>query len=143
MARAFTLFAFVLFFLAQSINAAPAQAGELKARVDHDATALLFPPNNAVRSCGGIYTGSEYFIAISSELADSVSDKYCGRWIELQNTENGKTASFIVADQNPSERSKYDLDLSQNAFNKLRSDSQDASFPVEWNFHPAGWTPSN
>lgn len=96
--------------------------------------ATYFYQGGAAGACGNYHSDSDYIIAIDSawwpDMGSSVS-QYCGRWITVQNTNNGKTVTAQVADVCPSCVNGNSLDLSVGAFTAIAS-TGDGMVPINW-----------
>ena len=60
--------------------------------------------------------------------------KYCGKYVTIKNTDNGKEIVAMVADVCPTCDTNNSLDLSTGAFNAIAAES-DGEVPIEWWFN--------
>ncbi|OJA19622.1 hypothetical protein AZE42_03872, partial [Rhizopogon vesiculosus] len=81
-------------------------------------------------ACGYNDTDSDPIVAISAEIYGSGG--YCNQWVEITNTDNGKTASGQVRDKCPSCDSGS-LDMSFSLFEQL-STLDTGRIPISWYF---------
>lgn len=84
-------------------------------------------------ACGNYNADSTPLVALDWRLygASWPPSQYCGRSLTIKNLDNGKTVKAIVADMCPSCESKYSLDLSTGAFDKI-GDRDTGVLPIEW-----------
>ncbi|GAA6057914.1 hypothetical protein JCM3770_002202 [Rhodotorula araucariae] len=87
-----------------------------------------FTQNGVAGSCGRKNSDSTLLVAMNTPQVSG--GKYCGRYVTVTNTANGKSVRALVADECPSCR-YGELDLSTAAFKALAS--LDAGvIPIKW-----------
>ncbi|WVW80146.1 hypothetical protein I302_102121 [Kwoniella bestiolae CBS 10118] len=96
--------------------------------------ATFFYQGGNAGACGTVHSDSDKVIAIDSNgyWSDfSQPSQYCGKYITITNTNNGKTVTAMVADVCPTCVSDNSLDLSVGAFTEIASED-DGSVPITW-----------
>lgn len=87
-------------------------------------------------ACGIVHSDSELGIAIDGNgwwQNYGVTSEHCGKYINIRNTNNGKTVTAQVWDVCPTCVNDNSLDLSVGAFQAIASES-DGMVPIEWSF---------
>jgi len=99
--------------------------------------ATYFYQNGNAGACGTVHSENDKVVAIDSNgywgSDFSQGSSYCGRWVNIKNTNNGKTVTAMVADVCPTCNNGNSLDLSVGAFTAIASES-DGMVPIEWSF---------
>ncbi|KAJ9109264.1 hypothetical protein QFC21_000593 [Naganishia friedmannii] len=89
-------------------------------------------------ACGWYKSDSDKIIAINGNgfwQNTGSASSYCGKWITITNTNNGRTTTAMVADVCPScTDSNNSLDLSVGAFQDIAS-LDDGQVPITWTFN--------
>ncbi|WWC60313.1 uncharacterized protein I303_102883 [Kwoniella dejecticola CBS 10117] len=96
--------------------------------------ATYFYQGGNAGACGTVHSDSDKVIAIDTNgwwQDTSSASPYCGKYITLTNTNNGKSVTAMVADACPSCVSDNSLDLSVGAFTAIASES-DGQVPITW-----------
>lgn len=98
--------------------------------------ATYFTQDGRAGECGQSHSDSDKVIAIAtngwwSDYEYSSSSPYCGKYITLTNTNNGKSVTAMVADACPSCEAKNSLDLSLGAFAEIATEV-DGMVPITW-----------
>lgn len=87
-------------------------------------------------ACGVVHSDSDKIVAIDGNgywQNFGVQSEYCGRWVNIKNTQNGKTVTAMVADVCPTCVSDNSLDLSVGAFTAI-ADEWEGSVPITWSW---------
>ncbi|KDE05448.1 hypothetical protein MVLG_04138 [Microbotryum lychnidis-dioicae p1A1 Lamole] len=84
-------------------------------------------------ACGIYNKDSTPLVALDYRLYGDTDaqSKYCGKYLHITNTANGKSVVAIVADACPTCASKYSLDLSTGAYDKI-GDRDTGILPISW-----------
>jgi rare lipoprotein A (peptidoglycan hydrolase) len=89
-------------------------------------------------ACGQYHSDSDRIVAIDSNgywgNNFGSGSSYCGRWVTITNTNNGRTTTAMIADVCPTCVSDNSLDLSVAAFTDIASES-DGMVPISWHFN--------
>ncbi|WRT65704.1 uncharacterized protein IL334_002650 [Kwoniella shivajii] len=96
--------------------------------------ATYFYQGGNAGACGTVHSDSDKVIAIDTNgwwQDTSSASPYCGKYITITNTNNGKSVTAMVADACPSCVSDNSLDLSEGAFSEIASLS-DGQVPITW-----------
>ncbi|WWC87897.1 uncharacterized protein L201_002796 [Kwoniella dendrophila CBS 6074] len=96
--------------------------------------ATYFYQGGNAGACGTVHSDSDKVIAIDTNgwwQDTSSASPYCGKWITITNTNNGKTVNAMVADACPTCVSDNSLDLSVGAFTAI-ADESDGQVPITW-----------
>ncbi|GAA5885069.1 hypothetical protein JCM16303_006389 [Sporobolomyces ruberrimus] len=92
--------------------------------------ATFYSQGGSAGSCGSVAGDYDMVVAMSSSFGGY--NQYCGRTVNIRNTQNGKTISARVADTCPG-CGYGSLDLSMGAFGALGSYDQGV-LPISWSF---------
>lgn len=100
--------------------------------------ATYFYQGGNAGACGQVHSDSDKVIAIDSngywsDFGSGQASDLCGKWINIKNTNNGKTVTAMVADVCPTCNNANSLDLSVGAFTAIASES-DGMVPISWSF---------
>lgn len=98
--------------------------------------ATFFYQNGNAGACGEYNSDDSHIVAIDGNgwwQDFSQASDLCGRWVNIKNTNNGKTVSAKIADVCPTCVSDNSLDLSVGAFTAIAAESE-GSVPIEWSF---------
>lgn len=98
--------------------------------------ATYFYQNGNAGACGQYHSDSDKVVAIDGNgwwQTYGVQSDLCGRWVNIKNTNNGKTVTAMIADVCPTCVSDNSLDLSFGAFTAIASEG-DGMVPIEWSF---------
>ncbi|KAK1927541.1 RlpA-like double-psi beta-barrel-protein domain-containing protein-containing protein [Papiliotrema laurentii] len=114
----------------------PAQTNAPSGDVKTGGFATFFYQGGNAGACGTVHSDWDKVIAIDSngywsDYASNSNSPNCGRWINIKNTNNGKTVTAMVADVCPTCVSDNSLDLSLGAFTAI-ADEADGSVPITW-----------
>ncbi|OCF43366.1 hypothetical protein I317_02805 [Kwoniella heveanensis CBS 569] len=96
--------------------------------------ATYFYQGGNAGACGTVHSDSDKVIAIDSNgwwQDFSQPSQYCGKYITITNSNNGKTVTAMVADVCPTCVSDNSLDLSVGAFTAIAEESE-GSVPITW-----------
>ncbi|SCV73832.1 BQ2448_6262 [Microbotryum intermedium] len=109
----------------------------------HTGQATFFYQDSA-GACGNWNADSVPLVALKASLYGDTGkvSKYCGRYVHITNTANGKSVVAIVADACPGCATYYSLDLSTGAFDQI-GDEITGVLPISWYFLPIGYSPSS
>lgn len=89
-----------------------------------------YSQNGNAGACGQYHSDSFKVVAIDSAIYGG--GKYCGKTIEITNTDNGKTTTALVGDECPTCDSSKSVDLSQATFQALESDLGVGEINISW-----------
>jgi len=96
-------------------------------QVHTDGKATFFYQQGQAGECGQVRSDSEMLIAIDKswwpDYETNSESSLCGKWIEVTNTENGKSVEAEVVDVCPTCVSDNSLDLSTGAFDQIASEN--------------------
>lgn len=98
--------------------------------------ATFFYQNGNPGACGQYHSDNDKIVAIDGNgyWSDfSQASSHCGKWVNIKNTQNGKTVTAMVADVCPTCVSDNSLDLSVGAFNAIAAEWE-GSVPIEWSW---------
>ena len=97
--------------------------------------ATFFYQNGNAGACGNYNSDSTPLVAIDIAWWPNTGEEsnLCGRYVNIQNTDNGKTVTAVIADVCPTCDTGNSLDLSTGAFNQIASES-DGEVPISWSF---------
>jgi hypothetical protein len=98
--------------------------------------ATYFYQNGVAGACGVSNPDSLPLVAITAEYYGGDSGRAsdnCGRYVNIKNTNNGKTVTAVVADLCPTCVNGNSLDLSVGAFTSIASEA-DGMVPVTWSW---------
>ncbi|WVQ79098.1 hypothetical protein IAT38_001192 [Cryptococcus sp. DSM 104549] len=100
--------------------------------------ATFYSQGGVAGECGTVHSDDDYVIAIDSngwwqDYESNDSSPYCGKYITLTNTNNGKSVRAVVADVCPTCETKNSLDLSKGAFDQIAT-REDGMVPITWYF---------
>jgi expansin (peptidoglycan-binding protein) len=105
------------------------------------ALATYYEQNGNAGACGEYNSDSAMIIAINGASSDSYwtdysqKSPYCGRWVTIENTDNGKTVVAKVADVCPTCTGNGEsIDLSVGAFQAIGTLDQ-GLLPIRWHFN--------
>ncbi|SGY18826.1 BQ5605_C014g07483 [Microbotryum silenes-dioicae] len=109
----------------------------------HTGQATFFYQDSA-GACGNWNADSVPLVALKASLYGDTGkvSKYCGRYVSITNTDNGKSVVAIVADACPGCATYYSLDLSTGAFDQI-GDKVTGVLPISWYFLAVGYSPSS
>ncbi|WVR03802.1 hypothetical protein IAU60_000798 [Kwoniella sp. DSM 27419] len=95
--------------------------------------ATFFYQGGNAGACGTVHSDNDKVIAIDQAWWPDFSQpsQYCGKWITITNSNNGKSVTAQVADVCPTCVSDNSLDLSVGAFTAIASESE-GSVPITW-----------
>ncbi|WWC96959.1 hypothetical protein V866_003836 [Kwoniella sp. B9012] len=96
--------------------------------------ATYFYQGGNAGACGTVHSDSDKVIAIDTNgwwQDTSSASPYCGKYITITNTNNGKSVTAMVADACPTCVSDNSLDLSVGAFTAI-ADESDGQVPITW-----------
>ncbi|KAK4689890.1 hypothetical protein P7C73_g171, partial [Tremellales sp. Uapishka_1] len=98
--------------------------------------ATFFYQGGNAGACGTVHSDSDKIIAIDaagwwSDYESNDSSAYCGKYITITNTDNGKTVTAMVADVCPTCDTNNSLDLSVGAFTAI-ADESSGEVPITW-----------
>ncbi|KAI9001246.1 RlpA-like double-psi beta-barrel-protein domain-containing protein-containing protein [Trametes punicea] len=123
-----------------SVIAAPApvapETTNLEKRVTHSGRGTFF--NVGLGACGKENKNSDLIVAISSQIFGSGGN--CEQFMQITNTENGKTAFGLVRDECPG-CGAGDIDMSPSLFQALGASLDQGVIKVSWHFEPKGFHP--
>ncbi|WWC68624.1 uncharacterized protein I206_102555 [Kwoniella pini CBS 10737] len=97
--------------------------------------ATYFYQGGNAGACGTVHSDYDKIIAIDTNgwwQDTSSASPYCGKYITLTNTNNGKSVTAMVADACPSCVSDNSLDLSVGAFEAIADSLSDGQVPITW-----------
>jgi len=90
-------------------------------------------------ACGKRNKDTDLILALSGNKSVWARGANCGRYVQIRNKKNGKTAYGLVRDECPDCKSG-DLDLSPALFKKL-GNMNDGELPVTWTVMAKGFKP--
>jgi len=98
--------------------------------------ATYFYQGGNAGECGTVHSDYDKVIAIDangwwSDYQSNNASPYCGKWITLTNTNNGKSVTAMVADVCPTCDTNNSLDLSLGAFEAI-ADTSAGQVPITW-----------
>lgn len=98
--------------------------------------ATYFYQGGNAGECGTVHSDYDKVIAIDangwwSDYQSNNASPYCGKWITLTNTNNGKSVTAMVADVCPTCDTNNSLDLSLGAFEAI-ADTSAGEVPITW-----------
>ncbi|TYJ51394.1 hypothetical protein B9479_008035 [Cryptococcus floricola] len=101
--------------------------------------ATFYSQGSSAGECGDFHSDDDYVIAIDSngwwsDYESNDSSPYCGKYITLTNSNNGKSVTAVVADVCPTCTTSNSLDLSVAAFNAIATED-DGMVPITWYFN--------
>ncbi|KAH8880586.1 hypothetical protein GQ53DRAFT_774041 [Thozetella sp. PMI_491] len=113
----------------------PTPVGELlPKRTTHSGIATVYQQFGGAGSCGNYNSDSSIIVALSNYwMKDEYQSAYCGRLIQIKDTDNGKTITAKVQDTCPGCDENH-VDLSIGAWNKLTNSAAWGVANVEWHF---------
>lgn len=85
----------------------------------------------AAGNCGIKNSDSTPLVALTTALYGN--GQYCGKKVTIKNNANGKTVTAIVQDSCPGCATRYSLDLSTGAFDKI-GDESTGVLDISWSF---------
>ncbi|RSH94696.1 hypothetical protein EHS25_004501 [Saitozyma podzolica] len=93
-------------------------------------------PGGQAGACGTVHSDSDLVIAIDIAWYGNTGSEssYCGKSITVQNTQNGKEVTAVVADVCPTCANGNSLDLSVGAFTAIATESE-GQVPINWWFN--------
>jgi hypothetical protein len=97
--------------------------------------ATFFYQNGNAGACGNYNSDSTPLVAIDQAWWSNFGQvsPHCGQWVEITNTQNGKSVKAQVQDVCPTCANGNSLDLSTGAFNQI-ADESEGSVPISWSF---------
>ncbi|SCV72288.1 BQ2448_4982 [Microbotryum intermedium] len=109
----------------------------------HTGPATWFTQDNLTGACGNYNLDATPLVALQYLLYGDTDSKsqYCGRYVNITNTANGKQVIAIVADACPTCEGAYALDLSLGAFD-LVGNWDTGVLPISWSFLPSTYKPA-
>ncbi|KAF7767924.1 hypothetical protein Agabi119p4_7167 [Agaricus bisporus var. burnettii] len=113
-------------------------AVHLEKRITHTGRGTWF--HVGLGNCGKWNKDSDYIVAISKDLYDNNKASNCDQYVEITNTDNGRTIHALTRDSCPS-CGYYDLDLSPDAFKALAPLDQGVMKKMKWHFMNRNWHP--
>lgn len=98
-----------------------------------------FTQNGQAGECGTVHSDSDYIVAINSngywqDYESNDNSPYCYKYIEITNTDNGRTVKAQVADVCPTCDGTQSLDMSTGLFEALGDSLSVGEFPISWWF---------
>ncbi|KIM89189.1 hypothetical protein PILCRDRAFT_813101 [Piloderma croceum F 1598] len=128
-----TIFA-ITFASPLPFNATATATAELAKRTNHYGTATYF--DAGLGACGYHDTGSDHIVAMGINHYKG----YCNRWIQVTNTDNGKTVTAKIRDLCESCADSNRIDMSTSAFSAIGAKSEGV-LNVVWHYEAEGWSP--
>ncbi|ORY22504.1 RlpA-like double-psi beta-barrel-protein domain-containing protein-containing protein [Naematelia encephala] len=115
--------------------AATTTASSGSGQVESNAYATYFYQGGNAGACGNVHSDYDKIIAIDIAWYGNTGDvsQYCGKWITITNTNNGKSVTAQVADVCPTCDTNNSLDLSVGAFTAIATED-DGEVPITWQF---------
>jgi cobalamin biosynthesis Mg chelatase CobN len=98
--------------------------------------ATFFYQGGQAGACGTVHSDSDLVIAIDIAWYGNTGSEssYCGKSITVQNTQNGKEVTAVVADVCPTCANGNSLDLSVGAFTAIATEAE-GQVPINWWFN--------
>lgn len=122
---------------AAETSSASSSSSSVSGDVKTGGYATYFYQGGNAGACGTVHSDSDKIVAIDQNGywgSDTGSaSSYCGKWVNIKNTNNGETVTAMVADVCPTCSNDNSLDLSVGAFEAIAS-LGDGMVPIEWSF---------
>lgn len=117
-------------------SSASSSSGGSSGTVETGGYATYFYQGGQAGACGTVHSDSDLVIAIDIAWYGNTGSEssYCGKSITVQNTQNGKEVTAVVADVCPTCANGNSLDLSVGAFTAIATEAE-GQVPINWWFN--------